>query len=104
MGEVEDRWKEWRSEVDQAVQQASEKRRPTPRQREVLELIYGHYRFVGEGCPVRYIARRLDISHTRAQRLVARLVVAGWVRIPRASRGLESYPVPSFGPPRRPKS
>lgn len=54
------------------------------RQRMVLDEIVQYYRATGEACPAAYLARRLAMHHSTAQRHIEVLHRKGWLRAPNA--------------------
>jgi len=56
----------------------------TGRQRMVLDLIVAYYRTTGEACPASYVARKLELHHSSAQRHIELLHRKGWLRAPNA--------------------
>lgn len=58
----------------------------TRRQRAVLTIITQYYAAAGEGCSVRYIARRLRIHHSTVQEHIDALYRKGWIMMPSAPR------------------
>lgn len=56
----------------------------TGRQRAVLDEIVRYYRATGEACPATYVARRLSMHHSSAQRHIELLHRKGWLRAPNA--------------------
>lgn len=54
----------------------------TGRQRAVLDEIIRYYRATGEPCPAAFIARRLSMHHSSAQRHIELLHKKGWLCAP----------------------
>lgn len=53
---------------------------PTDRQRVVLSEIVRYYEFMGEGCPVPWLARSLDVDPSTARQHVRYLHRKGFLR------------------------
>ena len=52
----------------------------TDRQREVLDVISGYNDAIGEGCPLRVVARRLGLHHSTIHQHVGLLRRKGFLR------------------------
>lgn len=56
---------------------------PSPRQRDVLQVIIAFRRDTGEFPSVEYVSRRLEVHHSVIQAHLAGLYRKGWLRAPR---------------------
>lgn len=54
----------------------------TPRQRDVLRVLTQYTAAVGEAPPLRYVARRLGLHHSRVAEHLRELHRKGWLRSP----------------------
>lgn len=56
----------------------------TGRQQAALNVIVEYWRATGEPCPGSFVARRLNVHHSRAQEFISILHRKGWLRAPNA--------------------
>ena len=86
----------WKAELDRIIQNAPDRRPPSPQQRRVLDVVYRYFRGMGEPCSMRFIAERLRLHHSTVEEHVAGLRRKGWIIPPTARRGFGSYPIPAL--------